>query len=251
MTFKIGILATGITPDELLTEFGSYADMFKRLFNQAGYAFDYATYDVRDGDFPASAMECDGWIVTGSRANVYQDLPWMRQLKSLILDIHEADRPTLGICFGHQIIAEAFGGSVDKYPNGWGVGLHHYDLVRDVDGLELGAEGFTLSAMHQDQVLVKPEAAEVVASSSFCLYAALQYDNRILTLQAHPEFDITFETRLVRHLRGKSIPEDNADQALESLKASAAATDSLATADWMAGFLLRSVSNQENAASVG
>lgn len=251
MTFKIGILATGITPDDLLTEFGSYADMFKRLLNQAGYAFDYATYDVRDGDFPASAMECDGWIVTGSRANVYQDLPWMRQLKSLILDIHEADRPTLGICFGHQIIAEAFGGSVDKYPHGWGVGLHHYDLVSDVDGLALGAEGFTLSAMHQDQVLVKPEAAEVVARSSFCPYAALQYDNRILTLQAHPEFDMTFETRLVRHLRGKSIPEDNADQALESLTAPTAATDSLAIADWMAGFLLRSVSDQENAVSVG
>ena len=239
MSFKIGILATGITPDDLFGEFGSYADMFKRLFKQAGYAFDYATYDVRDDHFPASATECDGWIVTGSKANVYQDLPWMRRLKSLIIEIYEIDRPMLGICFGHQIIAEAFGGSVAKDPNGWGVGLHYYDLVRDTDGLEAGTNGFTLSAMHQDQVLVKPDAAVVVAQSSFCPYAALQYDNRILTLQAHPEFDVNFETRLVRHLRGISVPEDKADQALEGLTTSAATTDSRMVADWMASFLLR------------
>jgi GMP synthase-like glutamine amidotransferase len=93
--------------------------------------------------------------------------------------------------------------------------------------------------MHQDQVVVKPDQANVLAFSAFCPYAALQYDNRILTFQAHPEFDITFETRLVRHLRGQSLPESNADRALEELGAPAATTDSLAMADWMIHFLLR------------
>src|SRR5680860_676395 len=239
MTLTVGILAAGITPDNLLPEFGSYADMFKDLFKRAGYDFDYATFDVRDDDFPGSASDCDAWVITGSKANVYQDLPWMRRLKLLILDIYKADRPMLGICFGHQIIAEAFGGSVGKYAQGWGVGLHRYELAPDARGLKPGMDGFTLSAMHQDQVLVKPENANVLAHSAFCSLAALQYDNRILTVQAHPEFDVRFETRLVRHLRGQSVPETNADQALEDLTAPAAATDSLAVADWMAGFLLR------------
>ncbi len=239
MSLKIGILAAGITPDNLLSEFGSYADMFKRLFKQAGYNFDYVTFDVRDDHFPISANDCDAWLITGSKANVYQDLPWMQRLKSLILEIYNTDRPMLGICFGHQIIAEAFGGSVDKSPQGWGVGLHSYELATEAKGLEPGTSEFTLSAMHQDQVLVKPEKANVLAYSAFCPFAALQYDNRILTFQAHPEFDVLFETQLVRHLRGQSVPKDNADQALKGLTAATAATDSLAVAGWMAGFLLR------------
>jgi len=249
MSLKIGILAAGITPDDLLPEFGSYADMFKRLFRQAGFSFDYSTFDVRDNDFPASAKDCDAWIVTGSKANVYEDLPWMRRLKSLILEIHDADLPTVGICFGHQIIAEAFGGDVNKYPNGWGVGLHRYEMVPGVEGLDAGKAEFTLSAMHQDQVLVKPDSAKVLAYSSFCPFAVLQYDTRILTFQAHPEFDVTFETRLVKYLRGKSVPEEKAEQALDGLEKPGAATDSIAVAHWMAGFLQREESSQKIPAS--
>ena len=239
MSLKIGILAAGITPADLIDEFGSYADMVKRLFKKADYTFDYVTFDVRDDHFPETVIECDAWVITGSKANVYENLPWMRRLKTLILDIYDANRPMLGICFGHQIIAEAFGGSVDKYPHGWGIGLHSYELTENAYVPELKTSTFTLSAVHQDQVLVKPDNAVVLASSDFCPFAALQYDNRILTFQAHPEFDLVFETRLVRYLRGQSVPENKADQALEVLTASTAATDSLAVANWIVGFLLR------------
>ncbi|WP_018404685.1 type 1 glutamine amidotransferase family protein [Marinobacter gelidimuriae] len=132
---------------------------------------------------------------------------------------------------------------MDKYSEGWGAGLHHYELLPGVSAVKPNSNEFTLSAMHQDQVVVKPDQANVLAFSAFCPFAALQYDNRILTFQAHPEFDVTFETRLVRHLRGQSLPESNADQALDELGAPAATTDSRAIAGWMARFVLR---NQEN-----
>ncbi|MEQ5833692.1 glutamine amidotransferase [Marinobacter sp. NFXS9] len=240
MSLKIGILATGITPDDLLEKHGSYADMFVKLFGQAGYDFTFTTYDVRDDIFPGAADAHDAWIITGSKSNVYEKTPWMSRLKELILDIYQTGRPIVGICFGHQIVAEAFGADVSQYPEGWGVGLHTYQLEKDVPELDgLGGQ-FTLSAVHQDQVLSKPKQAEVIAYSSFCPFAALQYDNRILTLQAHPEFNVEFETQLLLSRRDGPIPPAAADEALVGLNDESAHTDSLQVAHWMASFLQQS-----------
>ncbi|WP_286237773.1 glutamine amidotransferase-related protein [Neptuniibacter halophilus] len=234
---KIGILATGITPDELLNEYGSYADMFVQLFDQAQRKFEYEVFDVREGEFPGGAEQCDGWIITGSKFNVYQNLPWMQQLKQLILEIHAANKPMIGICFGHQIIAEAFGGKVDKYPGGWGVGLHSYELRGATQFIKAAPTSFTISAMHQDQVLNKPDNAQVFACSDFCQYAGLIYDDRIITFQAHPEFNVSYEEALVDLRKGAVIPTDTAEQGLTTLRSDNAATDSVAVAHWMADFL--------------
>ncbi len=126
---KIGILATGITPDELLDDFGSYADMLRELLLPEIADVSFETYDVRDGVFPIAASDCDAWLITGSKFSAYEDLPWIHRLKALIRQIWESQRPMVGICFGHQIVAEALGGRVEQSANGWGVGLHRYQMV--------------------------------------------------------------------------------------------------------------------------
>ncbi|GAA5317641.1 MAG: GMP synthase [Candidatus Pelagadaptatus aseana] len=234
---KIGILATGITPDELIDDFGSYAYMFEQLFGALDSGFEFETFDVREGDFPAAADVCDGWVITGSKFNVYQNLDWMVRLKQLILEIHKVRKPMVGICFGHQIVAEAFGGKVDKYEGGWGVGLHTYQLCGDKPWLDKESPSFTINAMHQDQVIEKPEAAEVVAESDFCRYAALNYDDLILTFQAHPEFSISYEYQLVQARRGDVIPEQYTDPGLAGLREHGAMAESLRVGRWMEAFL--------------
>ncbi|GGK58712.1 glutamine amidotransferase-related protein [Amphritea balenae] len=234
---KIGILATGITPDELLGQHGSYADMFVQLFNQADVCFEYEVFEVRDDHFPASAEQCDGWIITGSKFNVDENRGWMQQLKELILEIDGTGKPLVGICFGHQIIAEAFKGKVEAFDGGWGVGLHSYQLSGENSFIKNDVGSFTISAMHRYQVTEKPVNARVFAESDFCKYAGLVYGDNILTFQAHPEFNVSYETELVALRKGEVIPDDTADIGLASLRQEGAATDSVQVAGWMADFI--------------
>ena len=200
----IGILQTGLAPDAL-SDMGDYPDMFARLLD--GHGFTFRTYRVVDGSFPAHVTDCDGWLITGSRHGVYEDHPWLRPLEQFIRDSFAAHVPMVGICFGHQIIAQAMGGKVEKFSGGWAVGAQDYDF---------GGTILTLNAWHQDQVTTVPPGAKVIASNDFCTNAAFLYDHA-LTIQAHPEFRADFIDGLMR-TRGKgNVPETLLDAAAKRL----------------------------------
>ncbi|WP_420344274.1 type 1 glutamine amidotransferase [Paenirhodobacter sp.] len=177
----IGILQTGQSPEALREGNGDYPDMFQRLLADRGLSF--RTYKVAEMDFPADVHDCDGWLITGSRFGVYEEHPFIAPLEAFIRKTIAAGVPLVGICFGHQIIAQAMGGKVEKYAGGWAIGAQDYVL----DGAPV-----TLNAWHQDQVVRRPEGAEVIACNDFCENAALVYGDRAFTVQAHPEFDDTF-----------------------------------------------------------
>lgn len=238
---KLGILAAGITPDDLISEFGSFADMFVQLFNQTESCFEYEIFDVRDGFFPDNVDRCDCWIITGSICGVNENLPWMETLKQLILDVYEAKIPMAGICFGHQIIADAFGGKVEKYEGGWGIGLHRYTFIGEDNFFINDSADFTLNAMHQDQVITKPANAEVFATSDFCKYAGLIYNNRVITFQAHPEFSVAFEESFIESRKGDGFPSDVAEQGLATLRQKDAATEALRIAQMIVTFLKKNI----------
>jgi GMP synthase-like glutamine amidotransferase len=192
----IGILQTGLAPEALAAEMGDYPDMFARLL--AGNGFTFRTYRVVEGEFPASVTACDGWLITGSRHGAYEDHPWIPPLETFIRDSFSAHVPMVGVCFGHQIIAQAMGGRVERYAGGWAVGATEYDFA---------GETRTLNAWHRDQVTVVPDGAKVIASNDFCANAALLYDDRALTVQAHPEFKPAFIDGLMK-TRGKGLVPD-------------------------------------------
>ena len=192
----IGILQTGEAPANLAPSSGDYPDMFQRLLADQGLSF--RTYRVLDSQFPASITECDGWLLTGSRFGAYEDHAFIPPLEQFIRDAYAAAIPMVGICFGHQIIAQALGGKVEKFSKGWSVGPTEYDF---------NGETLRLNAWHQDQVTRRPEAATVVACNDFCENAALVYGDRIFTVQAHPEFQSDFVDGLMA-TRGKGVVPD-------------------------------------------
>ena len=193
---KIGILQTGHAPDELRPVVGDVNNLFERLLD--GQGFNFETYAVVDGDFPDGPEACDGWLITGSKHGAYDDLPWIAPLETLIRDVYAVGRPLVGVCFGHQIIAQALGGKVEQFKGGWAVGRQTYDW----DG-----EKVSLNAWHQDQVVERPDDATPVACNDFCENAALLYGNRAFTVQAHPEFESNFIEGLIA-ARAGSVPPD-------------------------------------------
>ena len=193
---KIGILRTGHSPDGMIETMGNYDTMFERLLD--GNDFTYETFSVVDGEFPAGPQDADGWLITGSKHGAYEDHAWIPPLEDLIRSINATGKPLIGVCFGHQIIAQALGGKVEKFEGGWSVGRTEYTL----DGQPLA-----LNAWHQDQVTQLPESARVVGSSDFCANAMLAYGDNIWTIQPHPEFNPAFVDGLIK-TRGKGVVPD-------------------------------------------
>lgn len=205
---KIGILQTGHAPDELRPVLGDYSNLFETLL--AGKGFDFQTWNVVDMDFPDSVQAADGWLITGSKHGAYEDHPFIPPLEQFIRDAYAAAVPTVGICFGHQIIAQALGGKVEKFRDGWAVGRQTYDW----DGQDVA-----LNAWHQDQVTERPEGAQVCATNGFCENAALVYGNRAFTVQAHPEFGAPVIDGLIRYRGEGAVPEPLLEAARGGLEA--------------------------------
>jgi GMP synthase-like glutamine amidotransferase len=211
---KVGILEAGRPPRALRPRFGGYPAMVETLL--AGGGHQWRTYDVAAGDLPAAPDTCEAYVVTGASAGVYDPEPWIAGL----LDFLRAARgraALVGICFGHQAMAQAFGGQVIKSPKGWGVGLHRYE-VRQMRAWMDPPPSFALPASHQDQVVELPPGATVLAGSDFCPFAMLAYDDHpSISLQPHPEFTPEFAIALIEGRRGTAVPEDLARAAGHSL----------------------------------
>ena len=164
---RIGILLVGRASEDLVNQYGTFAEMLVALINSEEKIFEFKTFNILDDEFPKDHLECDGWIITVSPHGVYEEFAWMKTISQLINDIYDAGLPILGVCFGHQLIAQALGGDVEKSQKGWGLGLHTYQIDNKSGYMGNLAEEITLNICHQDQVTKIPQGAVVYARSDF------------------------------------------------------------------------------------
>ena len=219
----IGILQTGHAPESLRAQHGDYGDMFRRLLADRGLTLQ--DWDVENMQFPPDVHAAQGWLITGSKHGAYEDHAFIPPLEEFIRQARDARKPMVGICFGHQIMAQALGGHVAKFDGGWAIGAQAYD----VEGRTL-----MLNAWHQDQVLSPPEDARCIAQNDFCRYAGFAFGDWGLSVQPHPEFSDAFVKGLIE-TRGRGlVPEPTLDAAASRL---GTPLDADRIAERIAGFL--------------
>ncbi|HZY67109.1 MAG TPA: type 1 glutamine amidotransferase [Devosia sp.] len=232
---KVTLIQPTDVPGQLRDRFGAYHLMFERLFAHAGFTFE--TIKLSDGQPLPDPSTLDATLVMGSAAGVYdKHYPWMDPLRDFIRGAYAARTPMVGICFGHQIIADALGGDVRKSEKGWGLGRHVYNLRSRPAPIASALPEFAIACSHQDQVIAPPAEAETFLASEFTPHAGLMYRNgAALTLQPHPEFEDDYTLALAELRRGLA-PDHVVDTALNSVSRR---SDSREVGGYLAAFLRR------------
>lgn len=223
---KVAVLETGVPPGDLADRFGTYPEMYRRMLGLT----EVASYAVAAGELPERPEDHAAYIVSGSPAGVYEPLPWIGELTAF-LRAARGKAKLVGICFGHQAMAQAFGGAVAKSDKGWGVGLHSYDVAARQNWMDAAAS-IRIPASHQDQVILQPPGSEVILASAFTPIAGLAWPgDGAISFQFHPEFEPAFAKALIEARRGR-LPD--ADAAIASLDR---ANDNERVARWIGAFL--------------
>jgi len=233
---KVGILQADVLREELQPTFGQYSRMFESVLGSAahdrGHSAAFHVYDVRFNEYPRAVDDCDGYIITGSRHSVYDDLTWIQTLRDYVRTLHQERKRLVGICFGHQLIAHALGGETLPARGGWAVGVHRMKVVARHGSMTPPQNAVSLLSSHKDQVAALPPHARLLGTTDFCPKASFALGDHILTFQGHPEFSKPYAEALMR--ARETLIGDAFAPGIASL---AEATDEAVVARWIVNFI--------------
>jgi GMP synthase-like glutamine amidotransferase len=223
---RIGLLEC----DDVVGRFPEVRCGYREMFATLLPNFEFRYYAAHRGQIPASPAECDAWISTGSKYSVYEKHAWIEELAAFI---RGSEKPFVGICFGHQMLAHAMGGEVAKAKQGWGVGVLKVDVLRNEPWMQPAMKTFSIQHMHQDQVQKLPDNSVLLGSSPHCEVGMFRVGEAKLGIEGHPEFSVEYGTALIR-ARQAQIGKPGVEKALKSLSQ---ATDGPAVGGWIERFL--------------
>lgn len=230
---RIAILLTTVDPSDFARRHPDDAGKIRALVGPLRPGWRFETFAVRDGVFPEDPSAFDGVVITGSPASVHDDLPWIARLLELIRALHDARRPMVGICFGHQAIAQALGGAVGPNPEGFVLGVERTETLADAPWMVPHRDALRLYAAHGEQVTALPQGAEVLSRNPVCPIGSLRIGDHVFTTEYHPEMYPAFMAGLAELLAGR-LPEAVLDRARTE---AGLPTDGRVFAEWMARFL--------------
>ncbi len=192
---NIVIVKTGEPVAPVRERHGQFADLIQQAIGphwDGGYEVVDALVDTLapPGDGPGAAA---AYVITGSAANVPDRLPWMQRTEAWLRAVVAHGTPTFGICFGHQILAQALGGEVQRNPRGREMGTLPIERLPSRGGVPPVFDGvphrFEANLTHIDSVVRLPPGAEALARSALDDYQAIRFTDACYGVQFHPEMD--------------------------------------------------------------
>lgn len=233
---KIGLLNGYVCDPDPNGPDMAYGLMFREFFSgHISNEWTLQEYVVSQGKWPGALHDCDGYIIGGSPKSVYDRSSWIMKLMEFACGCHAHNKPLVGICFGHQLIAQALGGGVHKSLKGWGVGIREFNILKSASWMTPELERCNLLFSHQDQVEVLPSGATLLASDGFCLHQMYAIGEHIFSMQGHPEFTEEFLLARLEERKAR-IGEAECRAALASL---GQPTDAAVVGAWIRQFFSR------------
>lgn len=234
---KIGILDVDHLSSSIIRKYGCYADAFIRLLsplqNKLTQADSFQRYSIFNMEFPNSIDECDVYIISGSQYSTYENIPWIKKLEEYIQQLHVQKKKLIGICFGHQIIAQSLGGAVEKNTKGWEIGITTTHLINTQTWMIPERDFFFILVSHKDHVTKLPDNAINFCETKLSPNSGFYINNHILTFQGHPEFSKDY-VKLIIKLQSNNLTKEQRQIAKMSLKQS---DDQQLIAQWIFNFI--------------
>lgn len=214
---KIFIIKTGEPVPKVRERRGEFSDLIVQTIGDA-WGHGYESFDARTDVHP-DPHEAEAFVITGSAANVPDRAEWMLRTESYLRDVVALGVPTFGICFGHQILAQALGGEVRRNPRGREIGTRHIKKIAHDHIFDGVPDVFKASVTHIDTVASLPPGATVLANNDFDDHHAIRFTETCYGVQFHPELDADVMRGYVEHrwdtLAAEGIVVDELHRSIE------------------------------------
>ncbi len=232
---KIALLQCDHVVKELQPTHGDIPDLFKNLFDRVAPEVSLSVFNVTKGEYPdlSASDHFDGFISSGARYSVYDNDPWIFRFKEFVRKLYDHNMKFVGICFGHQMMAEALGGKCEKSDQGWGVGIKEVKIYKKMPWMQPELDSYRMIVSHADQVMMIPENSEVLGGNSHCPCSIYTVGENFLGIQAHPEFTPAFEKDIMS-VREDRIGKKAINEAIPTLTEQ---TDEAVVTRWIIHFI--------------
>lgn len=215
---KLGILQTNHDKSvEVGDAFPDDAHRFRDMFDAQDDRYQYRIYMTIGGEVPQDLSEQDAFMITGSPLSVLDQHVFSDDLMAFIRKCDAARKPLMGACFGHQAIALALGGRVERLNSGYNVGIEDTVYQAKRPWMVPNRDRLPMYVFHEDAVTELPEGCDLLGSTAGCRNASFAKGNHIFTTQAHPEFCEAFMSSVLKFTES-SIPVAARKAAWDSLE---------------------------------